>query len=372
MTTITRFISLILLAGTVICAQAQTEFTDIYRLDCTPVKSQGKTGTCWCFSTLSFLESELLRKGLPAMDLSEMHLVRSIYEDKAQNYILRQGKANFSQGSLAHDVFRAMDKVGIVPESAYSGKSDLDAAHNHKVLEKQLKSMVQSAVQDDKKEMRGLSAKWKAEFIATIDSILGPTPEYVEYEGQQFTPHQFMEYLELDSDNYVHLTSFTHHNFYDEFILEIPDNYSNGSFFNLPLEELMKVVDHALESGFTLTWDGDVSEPGFDAKKGLAVYAGVQPKESGMFTAGSSDPKMLQANRQAAFENYETTDDHLMHVIGTAKSPSGEKYYIIKNSWGEISPHQGYIYMSRTYFMMKTVAVTVHIDGLPESVQTRL
>jgi len=343
---------------------AQYEFTHDKDINCTSVKNQSRTGTCWSFATSSFIESELMRMGKEEVDLSEMFIVRNIYKDKAKNYMLRQGKANFSQGSLSHDLIRMMKMEGVVPESVYSGLVDGEKAHNHSEMEAVLKGMMDGLLKSKRP-----SKKWKAAFDGVLDAYMGECPETFKFNGKETNPKQLASDLGLDAGEYVSLTSFSHHPFYEKFILEIPDNYSNGHFYNIPLDEMMSTIDNAMAKGYSIAWDGDVSEKGFDAKEGIAVLP-KDGKRDDLFKSPGHEVKVTQESRQEAFENYSTTDDHLMHLIGKAKDQKGNEYYIIKNSWGEISPYKGYLYMSKAYVQMKTVAIMVHKDVLTGKVKT--
>ena len=345
---------------------AQYNFTTEQELACTSVKNQQRTGTCWSFTTISFLESELLRLEEEAYDLSEMYMVRTIYKDKAQNYMLRQGKANFSQGSLSHDVMRALKMGGAVPESVYSGKKAGDQYHDHSEMEAALKGML-----DGIRQQKRLSTKWKGAFEAVLDYYMGAVPKEFTWEGETHTPTSFAASLPIKPDDYVTLTSFNHHPFYETFVLEIPDNYSNGSYFNVPLDELQAITDYALSSGYTVAWDGDVGEKGFSARAGLAIMP-VDENNDKMFEQPVEEIDVTQENRQRAFESYATTDDHLMHLTGVAKDQNGKTYYITKNSWGEISPYEGFLYLSAPYFRMKTVGVMVHKDAIPRDIAEKL
>ncbi|GJM31346.1 MAG: aminopeptidase [Saprospiraceae bacterium] len=345
---------------------AQYVFTSDQTLDCTDIKSQDRTGTCWSFSTVSFLESELIRMGKPAMDLSEMYLVRTTYQDKARNYVLRQGKANFSQGGLSHDVMRAFRMGGIVPESVFSGKIDGASIHDHSEMEAVMKGMLDALVGRKK-----LGNKWPVALDCILETYMGNAPETFTYDGKDYTPQTYAKSLGINADDYVSLSSFSHHPFYEKFILEIPDNYSNGSYYNLPLDELQAIVDHALAKGYTIAWDGDVGESGFSASKGMAVVADAG-FEGNLFENPINELQVNQQNRQEQFESYATTDDHLMHLTGIAHDQNGTKYYITKNSWGEISPYKGFLYMSSSYFRLKTVGVMVHKDAIPKDIAKKI
>lgn len=345
---------------------AQYTFSEKHKLECTPVKNQQRTGSCWSFTTISFLESELLRQGKPALDLSEMYMVRTIYQDKARNYVLRQGKANFSQGALSHDVMRALSLGGLIPESAYSGKPEGVDAHDHGEMEAALKGMLDGLL-----GLKNLSPRWAASVSCILDNYMGAAPATFTYQGREYTPQSFAKSLDIRLEDYVTLTSFSHHPFYETFVLEIPDNYSNGLYYNLPLDELQAIADYALSNGYTVAWDGDVGEKGFSAGKGLAVLP-ADPAAERFFDAPVEEVQVNQENRQRAFESYATTDDHLMHLTGIAAGPNGAKYYLTKNSWGEIGPYKGFLYMSEAYFRMKTVGIMVHRDAIPKDIAAKL
>ncbi len=337
---------------------AQYTFTHTKDIDCSPVKNQNRTGTCWSFATASFIESELVRMGKGQHDLSEMFVVRNIYKDKALNYLLRQGKANFSQGSLSHDLMRMMKREGVMPESVYSGLLAGEKGHNHSEMEAALKGFMDGVMTS-----KNPSAKWKSAFEGILDAYIGECPKTFNYQGKETDAKSLAQELGIDAGEYVSLTSFSHHPYYEQFILEIPDNYSNGSFYNIPLDVMVDAIDSAVDKGYTIAWDGDVSEKGFDAKKGIAVLP-VDPKREDLFTKPGDEINVTTELRQEKFENLTTTDDHLMHIVGKAKDQTGTEYYIIKNSWGPISPYKGFLYMSKSYLAMKTISVMLHQDVL--------
>lgn len=348
------------------CTQAQYTFTDVINIDRTEIKNQARTGTCWSFSTTSFLESEAIRLGHEGVDFSEMHNVLRVYQDKAENYVSRQGKANFSQGSLAHDVLRTVASHGIVPESEFSGLANGESSYNHTELEKALKGFLDGVIAGRKP-----SKHWRAAFNAILETYMGGSaPKEFVYQGKKYTPKSFALAMGIDPKNYVSFTSYTHAPFNTSFILNIPDNYSNQSFYNVPLANFMDIVNRALKNGFTIEWDGDVSEKGFGRKEGIAILP--EAGEENIFDSPVKEVMVTQTNRQSTFEDYSTTDDHLMHVVGTAKDQNGTLYYIIKNSWGVQGAHDGYLYMSEAYFKMKTVSVTVHKDALTKELKNQL
>ncbi len=350
----------------------QVAFTDMKVNPSTAVEDQEKTGTCWSFATISFLESELLRMGKPEFDLSEMYSVRAIYLDKASNYLLRQGKANFSQGSLSHDVIHAYQMVGVVPESAYTGYGEGRTSHNHGALERELKVYLDGLIKS-----RKVPENWRDKANEILDTHLGELPASFDYEGKNYTPKTFTASLGINPDDYVTLTSFTHHPYYASFILEIPDNYSNGTYYNLPLEELVSVTDNAINKGYTVAWDADVSEAYFNHKIGLAMMpvdsAQWDEVVSGSIGLSKVEEKEVTAGfRQMEFENYNTTDDHLMHIVGVSTDDTGVKFYKTKNSWGESNKYGGYVYVSPGYFQLKTIAIMVHKNAIPGEIKAKL
>lgn len=337
---------------------AEYQFTDVYRVDCTPVKSQGRTGTCWCFSTASFLESEAMRQGKGIHNLSEIFVVRNTYVDKVRNFILRQGKTNFGEGAMAHDLFRSFDEHGIVPDEVYTGLVDGATTHDHGELEGVLLGLAETY-----SKRRPPGANWDEVINAVLDVYLGKAPQEFSYQGQTYTPQSFAESLGISGDDYVGLTSYTHHPFGAPFALECPDNFAGGQFENMPIDDLVAAIDQALAQGYSVVWDGDVSEKGFLMNNGVAVL----PAEGSAEFAKAPGPEqaVTQEMRQQTFENFSTAEEHLMHLVGLAKDQNGNKYYIIKNSWGELGNHKGFLYMSENYLRLKTVAVTMHRDALP-------
>lgn len=347
-------------------AQSQYTFKVDKQVACTPVKNQNRTGTCWSFATASFLESEVIKNTDGEINLSEMFVVRKIYEDKAQNYILRQGKANFSQGSLSHDLIRVTSKYGVLPEESYSGRNNGEETHDHSELENAVKGYLDGVLATKKK-----SNRWKKGVSALLDIYLGPVPEQFTASNKEYTIDSYNADMGLNADDYISITSFSHHPFYSEFILEIPDNYSNGAYYNVPINELVDIIDYALMNGYTIAWDGDVSEKGFSAKEGIAVLP-VEASREDLFQKPGDEMVVTQSNRQAAFENMSTTDDHLMHLVGISLDQNGKKYYVIKNSWGQISPYKGYLHMSEAYLKMKTVSIMMNKNGMSEKIGRKL
>ena len=313
----------IVLVSITLNAQEQYKFTNVIDLDATPVISQGRTGTCWSFSATSYLESEIIRLTGKTIDLSEMYNVRYTYPVKAENYILRQGKVQFSEGGLAHDVFNSIRKNGLVPNNAYSGLLEGKTAHNHAEMVAVLTSMLETYVDNPG---RSLSSNWRKSIDAVLDIYLGKTVSEFTFEGEQYTPQSFLEMTKINPDNYISITSFSHSEFNKMFILNIPDNFSNGSFYNLPLDKMMTTIDYALEKGFTVELDCDVSEPTFSSSNGVAVIPENADNNKDAMTGIYPERKITQDYRQQEFENYNTTDDHLMHITGMLEDQNGTKY----------------------------------------------
>lgn len=362
----------ILFSYSSIFAQEAYKFTDVIDLEATPVISQGRTGTCWSFSTSSFLESEIIRLTGKEIDLSEMYTVRNTYPNKAENFVMRQGKAQFSEGGLAHDVLNSVRDYGLVPNDAFSGLFENQSNHNHAEMVAVIKSMLTTYVDNPG---RKLSKKWRTAVDAVLDIYLGKNVNSFTFEGKTYTPQSFLEMTKINPDDYVNITSFTHADYYSNFILNIPDNWSYGSFNNVPLDEMMATINHALENGFTVELDCDVSERSFSSKDGVAVIP-LSPANNKKALQGIyPEKKITQDFRQDEFENFTTTDDHLMHITGMVKDQNGTVYYKVKNSWGtdpERTTHNGYVYFSESYMRLKTISITLHKEGLTDTTKQNL
>lgn len=373
-----RFSLLLMLFISQLSAQSNEpfEFKEYKRQAATPVKSQDQTGTCWAFSTASFLESEVLRLGKNETNLSEMFVVRNIYRMKCENYIRRQGTAQFGEGGLAHDMLNAVKQFGIVPESVYPGRKDPTKPFNHGQLEKQLREKCKDFAQQGKDGK--LDPKWTAQIDALLDEEFGPLPTQFLYNGVTYTPASFRDYLGIQPDDYVTITSFTHHPFWAPFILEIPDNWSNGTFYNMPLDEMIRCATYAIDKGYTLEWDADVSNMGFSAGNGVAIVPQTDWKDksasarANAFKVWEPEQKITQEYRQQLFDRQETMDDHLMHVTGVVDEKHSGIFFVVKNSWGEISDLKGYVYVSDPYMRLNTISYTLPKTALPQDVRRRL
>ncbi len=367
-----QFFSCLLLSATVI-ANAQTvtpfEFKDQQKLPVTTVKNQGMSGTCWCFSTTSMLESQFIKSKIGSLDLSEMFSVRKIYVEKAKNYMLRLGDARFDEGGLGHDLIRAIATYGAMPEAAYSGLKEGQKMHSHEALKTQLKAYL-----DSTKKSIPLPENWLAGFNKILDDNLGPVPASFNYKGKNYTPKTFAkEVLKFNTNDYVNITSFTHQPYYSPFILQVPDNFSNGQYYNLPLNEMISTVKTAVKNGYSVLWDADVSNTGFLPNKGIAILlSDLARYDMEKISPDTQEPEWNAAKRQELYENLTTQDDHLMHIYGIEKSPSGKSFFVVKNSWGNAGPYQGSINVSDAYFAINTVSLVVPKAALSKALLAKL
>jgi bleomycin hydrolase len=351
---------------------AKTNFIIEKSLPATPIKNQAMTSTCWSFSSTSLIESQCIKNNLGELDLSEMFTVRHIYEEKARNYILRQGHTQFGEGGLGHDLIRAIATYGAVPDSVYSGLKENELQHNHVKLSAELKKYLDSIL-----TIKPLPENWMAGYKHILDSSLGKLPEKFTYNGKTFTPKTFaVEVLKFKADDYVNITSFTHHDVYEPFILEVPDNFSNGAYYNLPLSEMIQLTKEAINKGYTVLWDADVSNDGFQQQLGTAVDLGNLPGKfkgkDDILNGTVAEGKPDAARRQKLFENLTTQDDHLMHIVGLEKSKSGATFFYVKNSWGDVGPARGYINVSETYFAINTISLVVPKAALSKALLEKL
>ncbi len=357
------------------------EFTTVKENPVTSIKNQYRSGTCWCFSALSFLESEIIREKklkdeAQYPDLSEMFVVRKAYHDRAAKYVRLDGKLNFAPGSDFGDVMDVIRDYGILSQSAYSGMNYGTELPVQGELDAVLRAYVEAVV---KNPNRNLSTAWLRGFDGILDAYLGELPDE--------DPKAFRDQLGINPDDYVSLTSFTHHPFYTEFAIEVEDNWRWSRSWNLPLDEFQAVIDNAVDKGYTVLWGGDVSEPGF-TRTGIAVLLATGAKPSSGSDqerwVGKADEKaeapkeapkeqeVSQESRQTGFDCKQTTDDHGMHLFGIAKDQNGTKYYLIKNSWGETGKYKGVWYMSENFLKAKTLNIMVNKKALPKDIQKKI
>ena len=396
---------LFLLSFITLSATAQTEqpeaekkqdscfyFVTIDSVGITPIKNQNRSGTCWCFSTLGFLESEVMRmnKG-KIVDFSEMFVVSHTMVDRAEYVVRMYQSAQFSGGGSAYDVIYCMKNYGLVPQEAMPGIKYGSTAADTLPVHGELDAVAAGYVKGLTRSLKKLTPVWKQGLQAIYDTYLGECPEEFEYQGKKYTPKSFAESLGLNFDDYVTITSYTHHPYYTQFALEIEDNWRMGEMYNVPMEEMMAVIDNAIENGYTLAWAADVSEIGFtrkgigvmpDAAKGADLTGSDMARWLGMSADNQKaeltkrplpEMEITQEMRQQSFDNWETTDDHGMVIFGTAKDQNGKDYYMIKNSWGtQKSTYQGIWYISRAYMQYKTLDIMVHKDAIPKDIRKKL
>lgn len=351
-------------------------FTIQKAVDKTDVDNQNKTSTCWSFSSLSFFESELLRMGKGRVNLSEMFVVHKAYQDKADIYVRMHGDHTFAPGGAFHDVLDVWKKDGMMPQSAYAGLNYGETKHAHNEMDELLSGMVKTVV---KAPNGKISTAWKTAFDATLDAYLGEIPQTFEVNGKKYDAKSYAQSLGVNPDDYIFLTSFTHHPDYSKFVLEVPDNWAMGQVYNLPLNEFAEVMDNAVQTGYSFAWAADVSEKGFSWKNGVAVVPEQKWEDMSkaeMDSAVTWPTKQLTitpAIRQQAFDNYETQDDHGMHIVGMVTDQKGTKYYTVKNSWGTKSNDcDGYIYASESYVLYKTTCIMLHKNAIPKATLKKL
>jgi bleomycin hydrolase len=347
------------------------DFTVIKNNAATPVKNQAATGTCWAFSTTSLLESQLLKNNLGTFDLSEMFTVRNIYIEKAKNYVLRLGHAQFGEGGLGHDVIRSIAKYGAMPDEAYNGLTPGQGAYDHEKMAKELKDYLDGIINNNGKS---IASDWLTGYNKILDTYMGAVPENFTYKGKSFNAVGFAkDVMKFDANDYVNITSFTHQPYYQPFVVQVPDNFSNGNYYNLPLNEMIDLVKSSVNSGYSLMWDADITNNGFRAKKGLGLYLDPSVKISNdSVKADMEEAKWDEATRQKLYEQTVTQDDHLMHITGIEKSKGGKTFFIVKNSWGAMGPFNGYVNVSESYFAINTITLVVPKAALSKALLDKL
>lgn len=363
-------------------------FTTVKENPITSVKNQNRSSTCWSFSGLGFLESELLRLGKGEYDLSEMFVVHKTMEDRAVNYVRYHGDNSFSPGGSFYDVMYCMKHYGLIPEPLMpAGVMYGDTLPVHNELDAVAGAYAGAIA---KGKFSKLTPVWKNGLTGIYDAYLGKCPEKFTYKGKEYTPMTFAQSLGLNPDDYVSLTSYTHHPFYSKFVIEIQDNWRNGQSYNLPVNEFMEVMESAVKNGYTFAWGSDVSEQGFtrdgiavlpDATKGAELTGSDMARWTGMTATDKRKeltskplPEMTvtQEMRQTAFDNWETTDDHGMLIYGIAKDQNGKEYFMVKNSWGTSSKYKGTWYASKAFVAYKTMNIVIHKDALPKAIAKKL
>jgi bleomycin hydrolase len=368
---IVLFLLLPTIAGNAQFDTAKKRFTLVKNLAATPVKNQYRTGTCWSFGAVSFLESELLRMGKGSYDLSEMYFVHLAYPIKADRFVRMHGKANFGCGGFGTDVLSLIKNYGVVPEEAYSGLKKNEANHNHEEMDEALNKYISTIASQ---ENNLLTPKWNEGFEGILDAYLGKIPDSFSYKGLKHTPKSFAASLPINPDDYILLSSYTHHPFYSQFILEVPDNWSWTQAYNIPIEDMMEILNYSLDNNYTILWDTDNSNKGFSNKYGLAILPNNSAlPDSSIFEGIINEKPVDQKLRQEGFDDYDVQDDHFMHITGYAKDANGKIFYLVKNSWGtEGNPYNGYIYASESYVRYYTISILVNRKAIPQVIAEKL
>ena len=355
--------------------ESQIKFTSVKEAQCTSVKDQFHSSTCWIFSTQSFMESEFMRMGKGQVDLSEMWIVRAGYIEKAKKYMRMMGKTNFAPGGEAIDVIKLSATYGIVPQSAYPGMPEGETKVRHGELDGVLKAILDAQLKltDGK-----LSQNWLVVFTAALDAYLGAPVTSFKMDGKTYTPQSYADFLGFKADDYVPVTSFTHHNFWTSFALEMPDNWAWYDYYNVPMQDMMSIIDNATLNGYTVGWGSDVSESYFSYKNGMAIVPEKEMSEmsqgekDSLWMVPSKDKLITQLLRQQSFDDLSTQDDHGMQITGQAKDQTGKKYYIVKNSWGTKNELGGYFYASDAYVAYKTTSILVHKSSIPKEIAAKM
>lgn len=363
------------------------QFTKVKENSVTPVGDQYRSGTCWSFSAIGLVEAEVVRAKNKLYNLSEMWIVRNAYMEKAERYIRMHGNATFAAGGAFQDIPLMIKKYGIVPEEVYPGLHYGSNKHDHSEIDKVLEGFVKPLAQSKK-----LSSSWKTAFNAILDSYFGKMPEKFTYEGKEYTPTTFAASLGLNWDDYIEIGSFTHHPFYEKFIIEIPDNWTNGEIYNVKLDEMIQIMDDAINAGYCIGWGSDVSEKGFSWKNGVAIVpdeektdltgserdkwekltAAEKAQSAYAYDGTAKEKTITQEMRQEGFDNFETTDDHGMLIVGIYKDQNGHKFYKVKNSWNVENIYEGYFYASESFVRYKTIDIQINKNALTPAMKSKL
>ena len=357
-------------------SKASFKFTDVINLANTPVQNQGSSGTCWSYSTNSFLESEMIKAGKQPVQLSQIFSARNAYAEKGINYVRMHGAVSLGDGGALHDVINMYRKYGAVPQEVYTGLNYGTKTNKTAELGDIEKGVLEAVVKNSNGD---LTPNWLKAYTGVIDAYLGSVPENFTYNGKKYTPKTFAnEVVGINPDNYVELSSFNDHPFYSKFTLLVPDNWSFDQVYNVKVNEITDIIDNALKNGYTVAWATDVSEKSFSYKNGVAFVPQTPfndmtaAQKAEMFNGPQAEMEITQENRQAAFDNYQTTDDHGMHIVGVSKDQNGKEYYIVKNSWGVTNDYKGYLYVTKNYVKYKTTAFLLNKAGIPSAIAKKL
>jgi bleomycin hydrolase len=357
-------------------SKAAFKFTDVINLENTPIKNQGSSGTCWSYSGNSFIESEMIRMGKKPVELSQIFSARNAYVEKGRMYVRMHGAVTLGDGGAFHDVMNMYKKYGAVPQSVYTGLNYGTDKNKFSEMSALMEGVLAATVKNPNGE---LTPNWELAYKAVIDAYLGETPKSFGYNGKRYTPESFAkEVVGINADDYVEISSLKEHPYYSKFTLLVPDNWSFDQVYNVPMNELTDIVDNALKNGFTVAWAGDVSEKSFSWKNGVAFVPEKKTEDmtaeekADLFNGPKTEMVVTEDMRQRAFDNYTTTDDHGMHIIGISKDQNGKEYYIVKNSWGTSNDYKGYLCMTKEFVKYKTTDIMVHKDGIPSGIAKKL
>ncbi len=345
-------------------SRPEFQLTTLVQIPSTSVKNQASTSTCWCFSTTSMLESEIMRLGKGEVGLSEMFTVNNVYKEKAAQYVKFHGTCNFAEGGAQHDVTNSIKKYGLVPRDVYPGLNYGETSHLHGELVSALTGIVNTIIKNPNGR---ISPVWLKGIEGVTDAYLGEKPLSFSYNGKMVTPQEYVKELGINPDDYVEFSSYTHHPFYHKFVLEVPDNWAQQSMYNVPIDELIEIIDYSLNKGISIAWGADISDLGFNDGFGRIMADGADVKNP-----EAAEKQVTQADRQYMFDSWQLTDDHGIHLVGIAQDQFGHKYYQEKNSWGTGGKFKGYSYVSVPFMRMRTMSIMLHKDGVPPEIAKKI
>ncbi len=352
------------------------QFTDIINIPNTSVKAQGSSGTCWSYSANSFLESEMIKAGKKPVELSQLFSARNAYVEKGRNYVRMHGALSLGEGGAFHDVINMYKKYGAVPQSVYTGLNYGTDKNKLAEMSALSEAVLQAVVKNPNGE---LTPNWEKAYASVIDSYLGNVPKQFDYNGKKYTPETFAsEIVGINADDYVEITSLQEYPYYSKFVFMVPDNWAFDQVYNVKINDLTDIIDYALKNGYTVAWAGDVTEKGFSWKNGIAfvpekpVDTMTSEEKITLFDGPKKEMIITEENRQKAFDNYNTTDDHGMHIVGLTKDQNGKEYYIVKNSWGTVNDYKGYLYMTKAFVQYKTTAIMLNKKALLPEMSKKL
>ncbi|MGH2667305.1 aminopeptidase C [Flavobacterium sp.] len=357
-------------------SKAAFQFTDVVNIENTSIKNQGSSGTCWSYSANSFLESEMIKMGKKPVELSQIFSARNAYVEKGRNYVRMHGATTLGDGGAFHDVINMYKKYGAVPQSVYTGLNYGTDKNKFAEMGALTEAFLKAVVTNPNGE---LTPNWEKAYAAIIDSYLGQAPKSFDYNGKKYTPETFAkEVVGINADDYIEISSLQEYPYYSKFVLMVPDNWSYDQVYNVKMNELTDIIDNAIKNGYTVAWAGDVSEKSFSWKNGVAFVPEKKMEDmtaeekADLFNGPKKEAVVTEEMRQKAFDNYTTTDDHGMHIVGISKDQNGKEYYIVKNSWGATNDYKGYLYMSKEFAKYKATAILLNKKAVPTAIASKL